>query len=428
MVPVMANAWGLHTYGLWVMLSTAPYLLAMGDFGFAQAAGTKMTMAEARGEREEAIHIFQSAWAAILTSSAILLAAIAALALLLPASIFGADPSLPLWQARLSLFLLLLYGLTALQGTIFFAGFRCAGLFAVGAFWNALIILMECSATIVAVLLGANILIAAGTIFVGRAVGLIGQNILLRRKVPWLEIGLRRATWAETRRLFAPAGAVMLVPLAQAFSIQGTTLALGAAAGAAAVPTFTAARTLSRVGMQMCWLLNTPLMPEFSAAAARGDRRAQANMVLATLAVTLLLVVPYALLFAFFGQRVILIWTHGAIHSPAPLLLTMAGGILFGGFWFPISNLILAINRHVSYTLYYVLFAALSLPATYLAARAFGAAGAGLSTMLLDAAMVGIIALFSPRLLVSYRELVAAAPHFFRGAKRLLKQAGLRTI
>jgi O-antigen/teichoic acid export membrane protein len=424
MVPVMANAWGLHLYGLWVLMFTAPSFLAMGDFGFAQAAGTKMTMAVARGEREEAVHVFQSAWVAILLSSAALVAITAALTWLSPASAFGMNPGMPVAEVRLTLFLLMIYGIVAVQGSIFFAGFRAAGLFAVGAFWNAFIILIESGGVITAVLFGAQPLVAACTILAGRVLGLVGQNILLRQRVPWLTIGLRRASATETRSLFAPAGAVMLVPIAQAFYLQGSALALGAAAGQAAVPAFTAARTLSRIGMQMCWLFNTPLMPEFSAAAARRDGAAQAMMVLVTLLVSAVLVIPYALLFALVGREVIVAWTHGVIHSPQSLLWVMAGSILFGGFWFPVSNLILALNRHASYTGWFVAFAAFGMPGTFVLARWLGATGAGLSMMLLDLAMLVVIVLRARDILVSGSELRKAVPAAIQWLGQLGRRLG----
>jgi O-antigen/teichoic acid export membrane protein len=420
LVPVMANSWGLHLYGLWVLMFTAPNCLAMGDFGFATAAGSKMTMAVARGDQDEAVHIFQSAWIAILFSSMVLVGLLAALALLIPSSLFGTDPSMPISRIRLTLFLLVLYGVVAMQGSIFFAGLRCAGLFAIGAFWNALIILIESVAIITAILLGAQPLEAAATLLIGRIVGLIGQNVLLRRRVPWLKIGFARGTLNETKSLMAPAGAVMLVPIAQACSLQGIALALGLAAGQVAVPAFTAARTLSRVGLQMCWLLNTAIMPEFSAASARGDRRMLAVMVLATAGVSAALVIPYAIGFALFGRQVILLWTHGVIHSTEPLLIAMAGSVLFGGFWYPISNLILALNRHASYTLYYVIFAAISMPLSYLLSRQFDSTGAGLAMMALDFAMFAVIVVLTRRILVSWHELRCALPLVSRQFERML--------
>ncbi|SFS10922.1 lipopolysaccharide biosynthesis protein [Sphingomonas jatrophae] len=419
MVPVLSSAWGLHLYGLWVLLITVPSFLAVGDFGFATAAGTKMTMARARGDEQAVNHIFQSAWAAVLLSSALLVTAALVLAWTVPAGLFGDAPGLPIREVRLTLSILMIYGIVAVQGSIFFAAFRAAGLFAVGAFWNALIILIESSAVIATVLLGGQPVTAALALLAGRVVGLIGQNLLLRRRVPWLRIGLREGTRAEMMALLPPAGAVMLVPMAQALALQGTSIALGAAAGQAAVPAFTAARTLSRVGLQLCWLVNTPLMPEFSAAVAREDRRGMAAMALTTLLVSTVLLVPYAILFAALGQPAILLWTRGVIHSPQPLVLTMAFVILLGGYWYPVSNLILARNRHGSYSRWYVLLAALSVPLAYLLSRQFGATGAGAAMALLDGAMLIVILRLARRLVVTPQELAAAVPQMVDFGRRL---------
>ncbi|SDA36960.1 lipopolysaccharide biosynthesis protein [Sphingomonas sp. NFR15] len=409
LVPVLAGAWGLKQYGLWVLLTTIPSFLAMGDFGFATAAGTKMTMAESRGERDATIHIFQSAWFAILASSAALALLAAIIVFLLPGYLISGGSAMSPLDAKITLLIMIFYGIAAIQGTIFFAGFRCAGLFAVGAFWNAIIILIESVIVITVVLLGGGVMAAAIGLLSGRVLGLAGQNALLRRRVPWLTLGVDRATRAEIKSLLGPAVAVMLVPIGQACSIQGSAVALGLAAGQAAVPTFTAARTLSRVGLQMCWLLNTALMPEYSAATARGDRRAQAAMVLATILVSAMLVMPYAIGFALLGHWFVKIWTHGVINSPPTLMAVMGLSIIFGGFWYPISNLILAKNRHGSYSVLFMIFSVLSVPIGYLLSLRFGATGAGMSMALLDLMMFVTIVIQSRKILVTPRELFASA-------------------
>lgn len=409
LVPVLAGAWGLKQYGLWVLLTTIPSFLAMGDFGFATAAGTKMTMAESRGERTETIHVFQSAWCAILTSSAALGLLAVILVYLLPGSLISDGSSMSPLDTKITLLIMIFYGIAAIQGTIFFAGFRCAGLFAVGAFWNAIIILIESVVVIAVVLCGGGVMAAAIGLLSGRILGLMGQNALLLRRVPWLTLGISHATRAEIKSLFAPAIAVMLVPIGQACSIQGSAVALGLAAGQAAVPTFTAARTLSRVGLQMCWLLNTALMPEYSAATARGDRRAQAAMVLATILVSAVLVIPYAIGFALLGHWFIRIWTHGVINSPPTLMVVMGAGIVFGGFWYPVSNLILAKNQHGSYSVLFMVFAILFVPIGYLLSLRFGATGAGIGMALLDMAMFVTIVIQSQKILVTPRELFDSA-------------------
>jgi O-antigen/teichoic acid export membrane protein len=391
LVPILATRWGLPLYGQWLLLATLPQFLSMSDFGFATAAGTRMTMAAARGDRDEAVRVFQSAWRAILVSSAAMICLALAAAWLVPDRAFGVSPAAPVAELRPTLAVLALYGVAAVQGSIFFAGFRAAQLFPVGAFWNAMVLLIENLALVATVLLGGGVVAAASAWLVGRLVGLAGQNLLLRRHVPWLRIGLARGSWSEARSLLAPAGAVMLLPIAQALVLQGTALVVGAAAGRAAVPVFAAARTLSRVGMQLCWIVSTPLMPEFSAASARQDRARMAAILLATLLVSGLLVVPYALGFMVLGGEAIALWTHGAIAAPRALVAGMGATILFGGVWYPLSNLLLACNRHARYTTWYVGLALASLPAGYLLVRLLGVSGAGLAMALLDLAMLLVV-------------------------------------
>jgi O-antigen/teichoic acid export membrane protein len=247
----------------------------------------------------------------------------------------------------------------------------------------------------------------------GRLLGLAGQNILLRRRVPWLAIGLRHGSWGKARALLGPAGAVMLVPIAQAMLLQGTAVVLGRVAGSAAVPAFAATRTISRIGLQLCWIVSTPLMPEFSAAMAREDRRAMATMLLALLMISALLVVPYAFGFMAAGQWLIGYWTHGVIVPPLPLVLAMGCTILFGGLWYPVSNLILACNRQAGYSAWYL---------AHVLARPLGAAGAGLAMALLDAAMLVVILVLARRVLPGRRELVSAMPLLRMRVARIVRR------
>jgi O-antigen/teichoic acid export membrane protein len=398
LVPVLATHWGLALYGQWLLLATLPQFLSMSDFGFATAAGTRMTMATARGDRDEAVRVFQSAWRAILSSSAMMVVLALLAAWLLPASLFGAMPAAPVAQLRATLAILALYGVLAVQGSIFFAGFRAAQLFAVGAFWNAMILLIENLALVVTVLLGGGIVAAAGAWLAGRLIGLVGQNWLLRRRVPWLRIGLEHGDWDEARALMAPAGAVMLLPIAQAIVLQGMALVVGAVAGRAAVPAFAATRTLSRVGMQLCWIVSTPLMPEFSAALARRDRRRIGAMIGMTLLFSGLCVVPFAIGFMVLGRMAIAAWTHGAILPPRTLVVAMGAAILFGGIWYPLSNLILAANRQASYTVGYLALAGCGLGLAIPLAGRFGATGAAMAMAMIDLAMLLVVARIVRRL------------------------------
>lgn len=410
LVPVLASRWGLELYGQWLLLATLPQFLSMSDFGFATAAGTRMTMAAARGDRAEALRLFQSAWRAILASSAVILTALLALAWLLPASALG--------DLRLTFAVLAVYGVLAVQGGIFSAGLRAAGLFPVAAFWNAMVLLIENGALVATVLLGGGPLAAAGAWLLGRMLGLVGQAMLLRRQVPWLHLGLAQGSWRKARALAGPAGAVMLLPAAQALVLQGTALMVGAAAGQAAVPAFAAARTLSRVGMQMCWIVSTPLMPELSAVFARGERQRVAQIVAATLLFSAMLVVPFGLGFMIAGRWTVAVWTDGAIVPSPGLVAAMGLTVVLGGVWYPLSNLVLACGRQARYTVWYLGLALASVPLAYGLATSWGATGSAAAMVAVDAAMLVVVARAVRRYLANGGELVEVVAGWVRGIGR----------
>ena len=61
--------------------------------------------------------------------------------------------------------------------------------------------------------------------------------------------------------------------------------------------------------------------------------------------------------------------------------------MLVNGTWFPISNLIFALNRHSQYSYYYLAAAAAAVLLSYPLVGLFGSPGAAISLLLLDCAM-----------------------------------------
>lgn len=427
MVPVFASHWGLHLYGLWALLFTIPSFLAMGDFGFGTAAGIKMRMSVSRGDHKQAICTFQSAWIAILICSACLVGAAVSISLFIPIGVFGSDLGMHPSELRLAFLFLMLYGIAILQQSIFFAGLRCDGFFALGAASHGGIVLVECSAAIATVLGGGGPVSAAAAMCAGRLSGVIALTLLLRSQVPWLPIGFRDANRKEVQSLLVPAGGVMLLPLANALYLQGSAIALGTAVGQAAVPAFTATRTLSRLGLQICLMVNTAMMPEFSTMSARGDRHGQAAMVIITFVISIAIIMPVALVLAVAGRPMVALWTNGVIAPQQGLLISMAVSTLAIGLWYPLSNLMLAMNKHGRYTLIFAALSLLGIPITFALSREIGSAGAGVTMALIDLTMLMVVFSLIKERVVKLTEVRAAIPLIFselRRVARSLRQPG----
>jgi O-antigen/teichoic acid export membrane protein len=388
-VPILATHWGLQTYGAWLIIFTVPNYLAFADFGFAAAAANDMTVSIARGERAAAIETFHAVRAAMAGICLILL-------LVCVTAVYGIpDRSLDFVsgvshdQARRAILMLAFYGVLSVQNSASLAAFRSIGKYATGTYLQATMHFMENIGALVVVSLGGNIEAAAATYLLIGITGIAVRIVWLRTQARWLVFFSWRVSFGEVRRLLRPAIAVLALPLAQALFLQGTVAVVGMAAGAAAVPAFTAVRTLSRIGLQLTMIVNSAVLPEFTMAAASVDHARRARLAFMSIASSAVILLPMFMIVVVGGPLVLKLWTHGAIHAPYALIVVMALTMVVGGTWLPISNLIFALNRHSQYSYYYLAAAAGSVLASYPLVRWLGSPGAAVSLLALDCVMFG---------------------------------------
>jgi O-antigen/teichoic acid export membrane protein len=386
-VPIYATHWGLATYGAWLVLFTVPNYLAFADFGFAAAAANDMTVSVARGDRRAAIETFHAVRAAMAGICSILLVVCIAGVYFIPDRSLDFVAGLSHVQARHAILMLAAYGVLSIQNSVSLAAFRSIGRYATGTYLQTSIHFAENLGALIAVSAGGNIETAAATYL---AIGILGiglRMVLLRAQARWLVYFSWRVSFGEIRRLMHPALAVLALPMAQALFLQGTVAVVGLAAGPAAVPAFTAVRTLSRIGLQLTMIVNNAVVPEFTMAAAAVDHRRRARLAFLSIGCSAIILVPMFLVVVSLGPLVLKLWTHGAIHAPYPLIVIMALTMVVNGGWMPISNLIFALNRHSLYSYYYLAAAAGSVLLSYPMVRWLGSPGAAVSLLALDCLM-----------------------------------------
>lgn len=390
-VPVLANHWGLQLYGTWSMLATVPGLLALGDLGFISASSVLMTMQIARGEVEEARATLHSATQIVLVACGIIGALVIGAALLLPASVIADVKDTDPGELRLALMILGAYAVLVLGCTIVQGKLRATQNYALGIVFTGTTFVLENGLLFAAVVMGYGLLGGAVAWVSGRAVGTLVQFIAAARVRPELFPGVRYGSAKVRGVLIRPALAAMSIPMGTAILLQGSVVALGAVAGAAAVPAFVAARTLSRIGLQGAQLVTMALMPEFGAASAVGSQKSVVQMLIAVLASALAISIPFALLLGFAGPWLVLMWSHGAIHAPRALMIAIAVSALCGGVWSPLSNLMLAVNRQSEFAIAYAILAVFAVALTFaLGSRLHGTAAA-LGFAGLDVAMLVVV-------------------------------------
>jgi O-antigen/teichoic acid export membrane protein len=270
-VPILIKAWGASKYGDWLILSALPSYLSLSNLGFGDASGSDMTMKVAAGDRDGALQTYQSSWALLLCGSMIAILFVVPAALLIPWTTTLHVSSTPEKTAALVFIVLALHVVLSQQGGIIESGYRCDGNFALGAFSASGTRLTENVAATTVGFFSRDLLLTALTYLTVRAFALVVYERILRRKSPWLILGLHSASLQTIRKLAAPALGFIALPLSNAISLQGFTIVVGALLGPIAVTTFSTTRTLTRSTSQLLNVVGSSIWPELSRSFGLGN-------------------------------------------------------------------------------------------------------------------------------------------------------------
>lgn len=420
-IPAMALQWGLALYGQWLMLVTIPLFISASDFGFSTAASNRIIGEIARSETAEALVTFQTALRMVLQLTAGV-TAIAALAfLLIPAQSLAAEGGMDGSAARAVLIVMTAYGLTTIQEFLFMGVAKAQHRQAAAMAIRGLTTLFEGLLVLLLVSLGGEPLAIAVCYLGVRTIGVGAQVVLARRSANWLRIGFAKASASRLRELLRPAFAAMVLPLSFATYLQGTALAIGLAAGPAAVPLFTSLRTVARVGIQLTNMFIVPLMPEITAAHARGDRPLLARMGGLLLGANLFAGPVIGALVVFFGADLLHLWTRGVIQPPQSMITLVGISLVFATLWNPMAAMLLSINRHESYSYAFAVVAAGGVGLTWFLTLHYGVTGAGAANLVVDSLMFAIVVTSLRRniggLEFSRAAVLSVLPGRFRGRK-----------
>lgn len=424
MVPVLANYWGLTLFGIWAMMMTIPAFLVLSDFGIVNSALARMTRFIGRGEWAEAQTTLHTAWLVSATLVAIIAVIVGAVLWLLPAGILPSSGNFTDREARLTLLILLIYGLSTIMFRLNTAVYRSAMHYSLSVWCSMGGHALENAGVIIAVVMGANPIIAALVLLVTRQFSIAFVMVLSFRRFPRLTPGFLTASRTEFAAMWQPALASSVLGFGLAAYLQGSVALLGAMAGAAAVPAFVAVRTLSRLGTQMSTLISLPVAQEFGNALAKDETR-KAGKLFALVAVPAgIMALGMGLGFVLLAQPAIRLWTGGVIEADPGLIIFMAVSSFAAILWNPLSNLILVINRQSVYSYANLGASAAGLLVIYLAVERMGAAAAGLSFALVDVVTLACVAVFIARGWLNnteFRAGIISAIAELQSAGRLLK-------
>lgn len=380
-LPLFLAVWDLHTYGVWLMISAVPAYLAMADAGMVTAAGNRMTMALAAGRPDEARRVFHSAQAFVL-----LVCGSVAL-VVLPLLLWAPWPVAASADLRAALALLVLAVLLAFGCGLCDQWFRATHRYAQGTMLGHVARLAEWAGGIAGLFVQGSFTAVAVGMLAGRLAGTLLAMGLARRGCTLLDWGLVAADRRCVRELLRPAAGFLAFPMANALSLQGVTLLVGALLGPAAVAVFNTYRMLARIAVQASSLLSFALWPEFSRLHGQGAATALARMARRASGWTALQALLISVALYLLAPMLLQVWTRGQIGFEATVFALLMVYAFTGGAWHVPRVLLMATNAHVPLALWALGAALACVGLCALLATSHGLAGVALGMLLTEAAL-----------------------------------------
>lgn len=390
-IPLFLTFWGKSLMGEWLLLSAVPAYLQISDLSFGTAAANEMTMLESANRRPEVQRIYHSTFLFVLgTCAVIALVSFPAIFLLPIDRIFGLT-LLSLANARLALLLMVVWVILTQFTGIYFAAYRCSGHFAAGTMVNNLLRVGEFVATAVVLVMHGGVVAVAAAMLGVRVVGVLLQDLHVRKLVPWLKAGIKDADRTAIKTMLVPALTFNAFPIGQAMNLQGVLFVVGRLFGAEAVTAFTIVRTLARTAYQLATIVSNVAWDELSRAFGAQDFELAARLHRRACQVGLWVACFAALGLATVGPWIHGAWTRHRVQLDYGLLLWLLGVSVLYSLW-SISYVVpVSFNRHSKLALLYVLISTATVGFAYAMGTALGIHGVAATLLISEACMVLVV-------------------------------------
>ncbi len=345
-VPIFLAFWGDELYGEWLVLTALAAQMAIFDMGLQTYVVNRLCQCYARKDLDQYARILHSALAGSMLICASALALVVVVALLAPMNSWFQLELVHSGMAKCVAILLALQILVAIPSGILRGVYRTLNRYPTGVMLHNVQRIAHFGLTIAAVVLTKNLAYVAAA----QLIPVVGVLLFARRDIarnhPEVSIGISRADKALALSFLGPSSLFFLLQLAQAGSIQGSTIILAAMTGSASVTLYVSLRTLCNVVRQAAAAFAHTLWPELTSIEATGDyQKLRALHLLAVKGLTALSM--GAALFIYFGSKDLLqLWTGGRLAGNDQLTAALLALLVLQTPWWTSSMVLVASNRH----------------------------------------------------------------------------------
>ncbi|MFY0634056.1 MAG: hypothetical protein JXQ91_09590 [Vannielia sp.] len=392
LVPIFLAAWSTELYGEWLILTAVPIYLSLSDMGFVTAGSNELAR-RSEGRVNDAVRNFYRAYVSIfLQWSLVIFACVLGVVAILPLSDAFNLNLISNGEAAQVFLILVASALLSQNGLTLIAGMRATGSFHVAISMRAVFGLVKLAVVAFVLLaLGGRPSEVAIATFVVQLLEPLVLGVLLSRRGLAPGWNLLRKPQPEMWHLLGLGLGFMLMPVAQAVVLQGMVLLMGSVLGATAAAIYATHRTLTRTTAQITQLGVSPLRAELGLQQAEQKREQVRALLIRATALTFWASLTVAACLMVVGKPLYETWTHGEIAFHALLFGLLLGATLLEGLWRMAATFRLGSNRHGPLARGYMAISIVGVGMAWLLVEQTGLWGAGLSVMLIDAAMLAIV-------------------------------------
>jgi O-antigen/teichoic acid export membrane protein len=385
LVPLFLAAWGAQVYGEWLLLSSIVAYLSLTDLGGQLYIVNRLTQAYAQRD----IQLFRK----ILHTSLCLFLIIPLAAFAVFVGIIRLFPPRSMLQITVTSPVVVFLALAILA---FQFVFSLPQRILVGVYWAVEmlprgVMLTNTMELAILILVGLGLWLKAGLVAIALlqtlpflVLAVVSARDLNRRFPQFHLLSLKEADLSFGLTFIKPCLHFFGIQMAQAFSLQGTVLMVGAVLGSVQVVVFATTRTIINLIRSFFSQISHAAWPELTRLDSQGDEEKFFLLFRGLFRTTLIAAVLLMALFHFWGGDIYHFWLRRAVayqQRVMDLFLLYMGQFMI---WISCSHPLMATNRHRTLAKMMLVSSLLGLGLAYLGGRRLGLPGVILGMITAD--------------------------------------------
>lgn len=388
LVPIYLSHWSVVTYGTWLAIQALFSITSMLDYGHQEFLGYEFL----RIGRDNLQELSRCIWSGASAGLFISLAQLGLLLLFLGTGFLpvllgksaSVTPELLHEASLVLLFQSVSWMLSTSVTGLLFRALAPFGYYPRMAWWNLTGSILSTLAPVIAVLLGAKLLVtglvtASVTILFSIPIYIDLFRLLRREKVPFSKPSAQLG-WQNMLRSLAVSGKWLLENARQ----QGVRLILAPLAGAVGLTAFSTMRTGANVALQGLNTIVNPLMPELMRFLHQRDQVRVESAFSTVWFVLVAVLAPAMVVVQAFVEPLYLLWTRGRVPFNPLLFATLSLSVLIYALAQPAMAVTKGNNLLRPQLLLALLAALLVVGGVYLLVPLLGIVGAGITLVLAE--------------------------------------------